>query len=82
MVYADEQLHRAGLHNVFMMALTYLVSPFLSLGIFLHVLQDSFTTVKDRGVEWFFPVTRLVKRGRYDCCGNKQQLDSMKKVYF
>ena len=80
--YADEQIHRAGLHNVFMMGLTYLVSPSLSLGVFLHVLQDSFTTVKDRGVEWFFPVTRLVKRGLFDSQGNPQPLDSKEKVYF
>lgn len=80
-LYADEQIHRAGLHNVFMMALTYLASPFLSLGVFLHVLQDSFTTVKDRGVEWFFPVTRLVKRGFYDSAGNREPQDST-KVYF
>lgn len=70
--YADEQIHRAGLHNVFMMALTYVISPALSLGVFLHVLQDSFTTVKDRGVEWFYPLTRLVKRGTYDGEGNPQ----------
>src|SRR5207249_5095592 len=71
-IYADEQIHRAGLHNVFMMAVTYVVSPYLSLGVFLHVLQDSFTTVKDRGVEWFFPLTRLDKRGSYDGEGNPQ----------
>ncbi len=81
-IYADEQIHRAGLHNVFMMALTYLVNPFLSLGVFLHVLQDSFTTVKDRGVEWFYPVTRLVKRGLYDGAGNEQPKDPSEKVYF
>ena len=81
-VYADEQIHRAGLHNVFVMVLTYLVSPFLSLGIFLHALQDSFTTVKDRGVEWFYPLTRLFKRGLYDDKGNPRPLDPKEKVYF
>ena len=81
-VYADEQIHRAGLHNVFVMAFAYLISPFLSLGVFLHVLQDSFTTVKDRGVEWFFPITRLVKRGMYDSQGVQQPLDPTKHVYF
>jgi hypothetical protein len=80
-MYADEQIHRAGLHNVFMMALTYLVSPYLSLGIFLHVLQDSFTTVKDRGVEWFFPLTRFVKRGIYDSEGNLQPKDPKERIY-
>lgn len=82
MAYRDEQLHRAALHNVFIMALTYLASPFLSLGVFLHVLQDSFTTVKDRGVEWFFPLTRKVKRGLYDADGHPQPLDPKERVYF
>lgn len=81
-VYADEQIHRAGLHNVFMMAGVYIISPYLSLGIFLHVLQDSFTTVKDRGVEWFYPFTRLVKRGRVNCEGVEQPLDAKERIYF
>jgi hypothetical protein len=61
--YRDEQYHRALLHNVFIMTLAYLLSPFLALGIFLHAFQDSFTTVRDRGVEIFYPITRLVRRG-------------------
>ena len=80
--YADEQIHRAGLHNVFIMGLAYIISPFFSLGIFLHMLQDSFTTVKDRDVEWFYPITRLVKRGLYDASGNKEPLDPKEKIYF
>jgi len=80
--YADEQRHRALFHNVIVIALSYAVSPFLSIGVFLHVLQDSFTTVKDRGVEWFYPFTRLAKRGRYDTSGNIQKLDPNEKVYF
>ncbi|MGA2239365.1 MAG: metal-dependent hydrolase [Candidatus Bathyarchaeia archaeon] len=80
--YRDEQLHRALFHNVFIMALAYLVSPFLSLGVFLHALLDSFTTVKDRGCEWFYPVTRLVKRGRKDANGNDEPLDPTEHVYF
>ena len=48
-----------------MIVLAFLVSPYLSVGVFIHMLQDSFTTAKDRGVEWFYPVTRLVKRGLY-----------------
>jgi hypothetical protein len=80
--YRDEQYHRALFHNVFVMALSYLVSPFLALGIFLHVFQDSFTTSKDRGCEWFFPLTRLVKRGRYDASGNEQPLEPKESVYF
>jgi len=80
--YRDEQLHRALFHNVFIMALAYLMSPFLSLGVFLHALLDSFTTVKDRGVEWFWPVTRFVKRGRKDANGNNEPLDPKEHVYF
>jgi hypothetical protein len=80
--YRDEQLHRALFHNVFIMAVAYLGSPFLSLGIFLHTLLDSFTTVKDRGCEWFFPVTRWVKRGRKDADGHDEPLDPTEHVYF
>ena len=61
--YRDEQYHRALFHNVFIIALAYVISPFISLGIFLHIFQDSFTTVRDRGVEPFYPFSRLVKRG-------------------
>ena len=80
--YRQEQYHRAALHNVFVILLAYLVSPFLSLGVFLHVLQDSFTTCKDRGCEWFYPLSRLVKRGLYDEYGHPQPLDTEQNVYF
>jgi hypothetical protein len=80
--YRDEQLHRALFHNVFIMAFAYLGSPFLSLGIFLHVLLDSFTTVKDRGCEWFYPITRRVKRGRKDADGKDVPLVPTEHVYF
>ena len=80
--YLDEQYHRALFHNVFVIALAYLVSPFLSLGIFLHMLLDSFTTSKDRGCEWFYPFSRLVKRGRYDADGHPQPLDPNERIYF
>ncbi len=59
-----------------------LVNPFFSLGIFLHMLQDSFTTAKDRGVEWFYPLTRLVKRGMYDSSMSPAAPDTKVKVYF
>jgi len=81
-VYRDEQLHRALLHNVFVMGLFYLVSPFLALGIFLHMLLDSFTTSKDRGCEWFWPLSRLVKRGLYNYNMEPQPLDPNQRVYF
>jgi len=80
--YQDEQPHRARFHNVFVMALGYLVSPFFSLGIFLHALQDSLTTSKDRGCEWFYPFTRLVKRGRYDADGKEQPLEPNEHIYY
>jgi hypothetical protein len=80
--YRDEQPHRARFHNVFVMAIGFLLSPFFSLGIFLHSLQDSFTTVKDRGCEWFYPLTRLVKRGTIDPDGNPQPNIEGGKVYF
>jgi hypothetical protein len=80
-VYRDGQYHRALLHNVFVIALAYLLSPFLSLGIFLHMLLDSFTTSKDRGCEWFFPLSRRVKRGIYDTC-NPRSPDLNERIYF
>jgi hypothetical protein len=80
--YRDEQLHRSLFHNLFVMGAVYLVSPFVSLGMFLHVFQDSFTTIKDRGCEWLYPVTRLVKRGMKDANGNDEPLDPKERVYF
>lgn len=80
--YRDEQPHRARFHNVFVMAVGYLLSPFFALGIFLHALQDSFTTVKDRGCEWFYPLTRTVKLGTLDADGNPQPNIEPGKVYF
>jgi hypothetical protein len=80
--YRDEQFHRSLFHNLFVMGVVFLLSPFVSLGMFLHVFQDSFTTIKDRGCEWLFPVTRLVKRGRKDANGNDESLDSKERVYF
>ena len=80
--YSDDQRHRALFHNVVMLTLIYVVSPPLSLGMFIHMLEDSFTTVKDRGVEWFYPFTRLAKRGRYNASGGPQPSDPQEHVYF
>ncbi len=80
--YRDEQPHRARFHNVFVMAAGYLLSPFFALGIFLHALQDSFTTVKDRGCEWFYPLTRIIKFGTLDADGNPQPNIEPGKIYF
>ena len=80
--YRQEQYHRALFHSVFFLALTYLVSPFLSLGVFIHIVQDSFTSSKDRGCEWLYPLSRLVKRGMYDVDGHPQPPDPSEHVYF
>lgn len=80
--YRDEQFHRSLFHNLFVMGAVFLLSPFVSLGMFLHVFLDSFTTVKDRGCEWLYPITRLVKRGREDANGADEPLDPKERVYF
>lgn len=80
--YRDTQLHRALFHNVFVIGIAYLANPLIALGVFLHTFLDCFTTVKDRGCEWFFPLTRLVKRGLYDSNGDPQPLDESENVYF
>jgi len=60
------QIHRALCHNFLFLGILYLINPFLSLGAFLHTLLDALTTTKDRGVEWLYPFSRLVKRSIYD----------------
>jgi hypothetical protein len=80
--YQEEQPHRARFHNVFVMAIGYLLSPFFALGIFLHAFQDSFTTVKDRGCEWFYPLTRRIKRGTLDTNGKPQPPIEPGKIFF
>jgi hypothetical protein len=80
--YREEQYHRALFHNIFFMIGIYLANVYASLGIFLHSLLDSFTTVKDRGCEWLFPISRLVKRGRRDANGKEQPIDPRERIYF
>jgi LexA-binding, inner membrane-associated putative hydrolase len=80
--YREEQYHRALLHNVFFMLIACIIHPFLAIGVFLHMMLDSFTTSKDRGCEWFFPFSRLVKRGRYNVDMEPQRLDPEERVYF
>lgn len=63
--FREEQFHRALFHNLLFLSLLFFVNVWLALGAFLHSFIDSFTTAKDRGVEWLFPFSRLVKRGRY-----------------
>lgn len=52
------------------------------LELFLHMLLDSFTTSKDRGCEWFFPLSRRVKRGIYDTCKEPQSPDPNERIFF
>ena len=65
MTFREEQFHRALFHNLLFLAGLLFVNVWLALGAFLHSFLDSFTTEKDRGVEWLFPFSRLVKRGRF-----------------
>lgn len=64
-VFREEQFHRALFHNLLFLSGLFFVNVWLALGAFLHSFLDSFTTEKDRGVEWLFPFSRLVKRGRF-----------------
>ena len=63
--FREEQYHRALFHNLLFLSGLFFVNIWLAVGAFLHSFIDSFTTEKDRGVEWLFPFSRLVKRGRY-----------------
>ncbi len=46
------QIHRALFHNFLFIGIVYLINPFFGIGAFLHSFLDSFTTTRDRGVEW------------------------------
>jgi len=70
--FREEQYHRALFHNLLFMSALFFVNVWLALGAFLHSFIDSFTTEKDRGVEWLFPFSRLVKRGRYTLAANSK----------
>jgi hypothetical protein len=63
--FRKDQYHRALFHNLLFLSGLLFVNVWLALGAFLHSFIDSFTTDKDKGVEWLFPFSRLVKRGRY-----------------
>jgi hypothetical protein len=63
--FREEQFHRSLFHNLLFLSALFFVNVYLALGAFLHSFLDSFTTEKDKGVEWLFPFSRLVKRGRY-----------------
>jgi hypothetical protein len=75
------QPHRALCHNLLFLGLVYLVNPFVALGAFLHTFLDALTTARDRGVEWLYPFTRLVKKSVYDYDGKRLALDPEQKIY-
>jgi hypothetical protein len=79
--FREHQLHRALYHNFVFIMLVSLISPYLALGAFCHTLLDGINTAKDRGVEWLYPFSRLVKKARYDHGGNKIAFDINTKVY-
>lgn len=79
--FRNRQAHRALCHNLLFLGLVYLVNPYLGLGAFLHTFLDALTTARDRGVEWLYPFTRLVKRAVYDYNGERLQLDPTHKIY-
>jgi hypothetical protein len=80
--FRNAQVHRALFHNFLFLGLLCLINPFLALGAFLHTFLDALTTARDRGVEWLFPFSRLVKRAVYDNNGNRLELDPKQKIYF
>jgi hypothetical protein len=63
--FKEEELHRALFHNLLFLSALFFINQWLAIGAFMHCFIDSFTTEKDRGVEWLFPFSRLVKRGKY-----------------
>jgi hypothetical protein len=79
--FRNRQPHRALCHNLLFLGLVYLVNPFVALGAFLHTFLDALTTARDRGVEWLYPFTRLVKRAVYDYDGKRLPLDPSHKIY-
>jgi predicted membrane channel-forming protein YqfA (hemolysin III family) len=80
--FRDKQIHRALFHNFVSIGVLYLINPFLGIGAFLHTLLDALTTAKDRGIEWLFPFTRLVKHALYDEEMRKLNVPADKKVVF
>jgi hypothetical protein len=80
--FRNVQVHRALFHNFLFLGLLCLINPFLALGAFLHTFLDALTTARDRGVEWLFPFSRLIKRAVYDNNGNRLELDPKQKIYF
>jgi hypothetical protein len=82
--FRKRQIHRALFHNLLFIGVVYLINPFFGIGAFLHTFLDSFTTTRDRGVEWLYPFTRMVTQAVYDSDGNRLPLDPDHKhrIYF
>jgi len=79
--FKNRQPHRALCHNLLFLGMVYLVNPLLGLGAFLHTFLDALTTARDRGVEWLYPFTRLVKKAVYNYDGKRMELDPKEKIY-
>lgn len=58
--YRALQLHRAVLHNFVVAAILWIMNPLLALGALSHYFLDVFTSATDRGIEFLFPLTRVV----------------------
>lgn len=79
--FREHQLHRALCHNFLFIGIVSLINPYLAVGAFCHTLLDSINTAKDRGVEWLYPFSRLVKKAKYDHAGKKIAFDIKTKLY-
>jgi hypothetical protein len=79
--FREHQLHRALYHNFLFIGIISLINPYLALGAFCHTLLDGINTAKDRGVEWLYPFSRLVKKARFDHAGKKITFDIKTKLY-
>jgi hypothetical protein len=70
-IFQKYQLHRALLHNVFFAAAVFTVNPYLGVGVTSHILLDTLTSPTDRGVELFFPLSRVVENMYLNLDGHK-----------
>lgn len=74
-------MHRAVCHSFVFLAILYLINPYVALGAFLHTLLDALNSARDRGVEWLFPFTRIIKKAAYDANGERLPPDPKYKIY-
>jgi hypothetical protein len=73
-IFSKLQLHRALLHNVFFIILLSLFNQYLALGALTHIILDSLTSPSDRGVELFFPLSRIVRDYKLDYEGKESKI--------